>query len=114
MILIRRFTLVCILMAFAGRAEVHKQSWGKTESGENVDLYTVTSGSLKMTITNYGAHIVSIEAPDRKGTKADIVLGFKNLAEYENPKNTTYIGGTIGRFGNRIARGTFVLDGKRY
>jgi aldose 1-epimerase len=116
MTLIKRSTLLCVLlvMAFAAQAEVHKQSWGKTKNGEAVDLYTISGGSLRVTITNYGAHVVSIDAPDRKGANADVVLGFKDLGGYEDPKNTTYIGGTIGRFGNRIAKATFVLNGKRY
>ena len=102
------------LATAAAQAEVHKTSWGKTQSGEPVDLYTISGGPITVSITNYGAHVVTIEAPDKAGHKADVVLGFKDVAGYEDPKNTTYIGAVVGRYGNRIKAGTFSLDGKTY
>ena len=93
---------------------VNTSSWGKTTAGEAAELYTLSDAELTVRITNYGAHIVSIEAPDRAGRKADVVLGFRELAGYEDPKNTTYFGAIVGRYGNRIAKGTFPLDGATY
>lgn len=102
------------IAAASAHAEVHKTSWGKTPAGEPVDLYTISDGSLTVSITNYGAHVVTIEAPDRQGHKADVVLGFKDLAGYEDPKNTTYMGAIVGRYGNRIKQGKFTIDGHQY
>jgi aldose 1-epimerase len=62
---------------------------------------------------NYGGILVSLNAPDRDGKMADVVLGFDTLPEYvANP--TTYFGATIGRYGNRIAHGRFTMDGAAY
>ena len=102
------------LAAAGAHAEVHKTSWGKTTSGEPVDLYTISGGPLTVTITNFGAHVVTIEAPDKNGHKADVVLGFKDLEGYANQKNTAYLGAVVGRYGNRIKQGKFSLEGKQY
>ena len=87
--------------------------WGKTAAGKAVDLYTLSTPQLTVQISNFGAHIVSIQAPDRKGNLADVVLGFKTLAGYEADAKT-YMGSIVGRYGNRIAGGKFTLDGKAY
>ncbi len=102
------------LTAGITNAEVRKQDWGKTKSGEAVDLYTISSRQLVVSVTNYGATVVSIEAPDKAGKKADVVLGFKDIAGYQDPKQTAYIGAIVGRYGNRIAKGKFSLEGKSY
>ena len=94
-------------------ATVASAPWGKTPAGQPVDIYTVADGDLTIRLTNFGAHVVSIEAPDRNGHKADVVLGFKDLHDYiADPK--TYMGSIVGRYGNRIAKGTFTLDGETY
>jgi aldose 1-epimerase len=94
------------------QAQVTKAPWG-THGGQAVELYTLTDHDLKVTITNYGAHVVSIQAPGRDGTKADVVLGFKDVAGYE-ADTKTYMGSIVGRYGNRLAKGTFMLDGKTF
>ncbi len=94
-------------------AAVTKTAWGKTAAGEAVDLYTLKDAALTVRITSYGAHIVSIEVPDRTGRKADVTLGYKDLNGYLGDKST-HMGAIVGRFGNRIAKGTFTLDGKTY
>jgi aldose 1-epimerase len=63
-------------------------------------------------IINFGGTVTSLVMPDRNGKFADIVLGFKTLAEYE--QKSPYFGCIVGRFGNRIARGRFKLDGRSY
>jgi len=93
--------------------EVQKSSWGTTGDGVPLEVFSLRSSMLTIRITNYGAHILSIEAPDRSGEKADIVLGFKDWAGYEAAKST-YIGAVVGRYGNRIAKGTFTLEGKTF
>src|SRR5882724_7515698 len=67
---------------------------------------------MEVTITNYGGAITSIQVPDRKGEVGDVVLGYDTLAEYlEYPR---FLGALIGRHANRIARGTFSLNGTTY
>lgn len=97
----------------SGDAAVEKTSWGRASSGEQVDLFTLTTSKLTVRITNFGAHVVSIEAPDRNGVKANVVLGYKDFAGYE-ADNKSYIGAIVGRFGNRIAKGQFTIDGVQY
>ena len=89
------------------------EPWGKTPAGQPVQLYTLTDSDLTVQITNFGAHVVSIQAPDRHGNKADVVLGYKDLAGYLQDKKT-YMGSIVGRYGNRIAKGTFSLDGNAF
>jgi aldose 1-epimerase len=60
-------------------------------------------------VISYGAALVSLQAPDRNGKSADIVLGYDSLDGYEQDKS--FFGATIGRYGNRIAGGQFTLDG---
>ena len=98
--------------ASLAHAAVKVSPWGSA-GGKAVELYTITDPQLTVEITNFGAHIVSIEAADRAGKRADVVLGFKTLAGYQaDPK--TYMGSVVGRYGNRIANGKFTLDGKTY
>jgi len=92
---------------------VTKKDFGTTGDGKKVDLYTLTNANgLKVKITNYGGIITSLRTPDRKGKFADIVLGYDTLAEYI--KDSPYFGALIGRYGNRIAKGRFTLNGVEY
>lgn len=101
------------LTAAAAHGQITKSDWGKTADGTSVALYTI-HGPITVSLTNYGARLVSIEAPDKNGVMADVILGFHDLSTYENPKNTTYIGAIVGRYGNRIASGTFSIDGQSF
>jgi aldose 1-epimerase len=109
--------IFCLLAALVvtgttASAAVTAQKWGDTPQGE-VKLFTLTSPELTVELTEYGARIVSVQAPDRSGKRADIVLGYNNLAQYVNdPKD--FFGAIVGRYGNRIAKGTFSLDDKTY
>jgi aldose 1-epimerase len=92
---------------------IQVESWGKTPSGDHVQLYTLTnSAGARARIATYGGVIVSLEVPDKSGKLGDVVLGFDSLQGYlaENP----YFGALIGRYGNRIAKGRFTLDGQTY
>jgi aldose 1-epimerase len=94
-------------------ARMTKQSYGKTASGEAVDLYILKNkAGMEAAITNYGGIVVSLTAPDRSGKLADVVLGFDKLDDYltKNP----YFGCIVGRYGNRIAKGRFTLNGTEY
>ncbi len=90
-----------------------KEAFGKTAEGREVFLYTLTNKhNLTAKITNYGGILTSLLVPDKKGNIDDIVLGFDNLKDYLS--GHPYFGALIGRFGNRIAKGRFVLNGKEY
>ncbi|HUL35118.1 MAG TPA: aldose epimerase family protein [Candidatus Eisenbacteria bacterium] len=94
-------------------AKVEVQPFGAIGSGQKADLYTLTNRKgMVVSITNFGATIVSIKVPDRAGKVDDVTLGFDTPKEYEDGKS--YFGATVGRYGNRIANGEFVLDGKTY
>ena len=97
----------------ASKSSVKVQPFGAIASGEKTDLYVLTnSRGMTVAITTYGATVQSIKVPDRAGKFADVVLGFDTPKEYED--GTAHIGGTIGRYANRIAHGTFTLAGKTY
>jgi aldose 1-epimerase len=84
-----------------------------TQGGRPVNLYTLTNANgVEVDTMNYGGIILSIRVPDRKGQFADIVLGHETLDGYI--PNPPYIGAIVGRYANRIANGTFTLDGKTY
>ena len=95
------------------KAGVKKESFGKAD-GRNVDLYTLTNAQgVEARITNYGGIVVSLKVPDRDGKLDDIVLGYDNLDGYLK-NNSPYFGALIGRYGNRIAKGRFTLNGAEY
>jgi aldose 1-epimerase len=104
--------VVVSLMGSMAKAGVTKEEWGKTAAGTPVQIYTLSDKDLKVRITTFGARVVSIEASDRKGKMGDVVLGYDNLGQYES--DTTYFGSIVGRYGNRIAKGTFSIDGTAY
>ena len=92
---------------------IEKSVFGKTPDGTTVYLYTLrNSKGMEAHITNYGGIVVSLLVPDRDGRPGDIVLGFDSLADYLN--DSPYFGCIVGRYGNRIAKGRFALDGKEY
>ncbi|MBV9406775.1 MAG: galactose mutarotase [Acidobacteriaceae bacterium] len=94
---------------------IEKQSFGKAPGGQEVFLYTLRNAKgMEVKITNYGGTITQIKVPDRNGKFDDVVLGFDSLDGYTQKANTAYFGATIGRYGNRIAHGTFTLDGQTY
>lgn len=91
---------------------ITKTSFGKAD-GKNVDLYTLNNGhDIVAKVATYGATLVGLEAPDRDGKLADVVLGFDDLDGYL--AGTQYFGSTVGRVANRIRNGAFELDGRRF
>ena len=96
-----------------GKLQVRKATFGKTADGKPVDLYTLTnSNGLEVRAMTYGGIIVSMRVPDRKGKLADVVLGHDDFDGYL--VNPPYFGAIVGRYANRIANGTFTLDGVKY
>jgi len=105
--------VVLALSAISCASKSNSRHFGKTPSGETVDLYTLTNGrGMEATISTYGGVVVSLIVPDRTGTAGDVVLGFDNFEGYL--KSPPYFGAIIGRYGNRIAHGKFTLDGVEY
>ena len=95
------------------KSRMHKQAFGKTTDGQEVDLYILTNnGGVEVAITNFGATVVSLKVPDRQGKVADVVLGYDDLDGYVTDK--AHFGATVGRYANRIAHGKFVLNGTTY
>lgn len=90
-----------------------RKSFGTTADGQEIDLFKLTAsdGSI-VELISFGAAIKSVRIPNRSGEIGEITLGFDTLAEYE--ANRRFFGATIGRVGNRIAKGAFSLDGKDY
>ena len=108
------FLAALLLMSSAllahAQAGITKQSFGKTADGQNVDLYTLRNASgVEARITNYGGILVSLKVPDGRDRFDDVVLGFNDLDSYL--KGHPYFGAIIGRYGNRIAKGRFTLNG---
>ena len=91
---------------------VTRSSFG-TVSGQNVEMFTLRNAhGVEVKATSYGAIITSIVTPDRNGRPGDIVLGFDTIEGYL--KDSPYFGAVVGRYGNRIAKGRFTLDGHTY
>ncbi len=96
-----------------GPAGITRQPFGQTTDGTPVEIYTLrNSHGCEARITNYGGIVVSLTTPDKDGKLDDVLLGFDTVDEYE--KDSPYFGALIGRYGNRIAKGKFTLDGKEY
>ncbi len=91
-----------------------KEPFGNTTDGKNVEAFVFTNANgMKLKAINYGATIVSVEAPDRDGRLADVVLGFDDMVGFQSLENP-YFGATCGRYANRIAKGKFTLDNVEY
>lgn len=87
--------------------------FGTTKDGKAVNVYTLRNANgVEARIINYGGIVLSIKVPDRNGQMGDVVLGYDTLAEYE--KESPYFGCLVGRYGNRIAKGRFTLNGQTY
>jgi aldose 1-epimerase len=92
---------------------ITREPFGSLPDGTAVDIFTLTnSRGVKARLITYGAILVSLETPDRDGRPGDIVLGYDALDGYV--KNNPYFGAIVGRYGNRIAKGKFTLDGATY
>ncbi len=97
----------------AAVAVISRAPFGTAPSGEAVELITLRNArGVELRAMTYGAIIVSLKVPDRAGQLGDVVLGYDSLAGYV--KSSPYFGAVVGRYGNRIAKGKFTLDGKSY
>src|SRR5439155_20933082 len=97
----------------SGGHELTRAPFGRTSDGRAVELFTLTNiHGIEVRLTNYGGIISSLKTPDRTGRFDDIVLGYDSLTGYLH--DSPYFGAIVGRYGNRIARGRFTLDGTIY
>jgi aldose 1-epimerase len=113
--------ILCILVAMNASCQtkkkdksmIEKKSFGKLTDGAEVTLYTLKNAKgMEAKIIDYGATVVSLTAPDKKGVFADVVLGYDNVEGYA--KGGTYFGAIVGRYGNRIGKGKLTVDGKEF
>jgi aldose 1-epimerase len=94
--------------------QISATAYQQEVKGKKVDLYVLTNkNKMSVYITNYGGRIVSVNVPNKSGSFTDVVLGYDSLKHYFDRKEN-YFGALIGRYGNRIAKGKFELDGKTY
>ncbi|MDX2034261.1 MAG: aldose epimerase family protein [Blastocatellia bacterium] len=111
--------VVCALVLIGGATSgkgkpgVKKEIFGKTQDGQEVEIYTLTNANgVEARIMTYGAIVVSLKAPDRAGRIEDVVLGFDDLDNYL--KGHPFFGAVAGRYANRIGKGRFSLNGVEY
>lgn len=99
--------------AVSAKESIVRKPFGKTKDGQAVDLFVLKNDNgMEVSITNYGAIVTHLIVPDSKGKAGDVVLGFDTLEEYL--AGHPFFGAVAGRYGNRIAKGSFKLDGKTY
>jgi aldose 1-epimerase len=96
-----------------GKGQITSAPFGQLADGQAVTIYTLKNArGVEARISNYGGIVVSLLVPDRQGQFGDVVLGYDTLAGYL--KETPYFGCLVGRYGNRIAKGKFTLNGQTY
>ena len=91
---------------------ITKKLFGKTKDGREVYAFTLGDGNSYATVLDLGGTLQSIVVPDKDGKPTDVLLGYRDVAGYEN--HGGYLGALIGRFGNRIGGGRLTVDGKEY
>ncbi|PYD49147.1 aldose epimerase family protein [Novacetimonas pomaceti] len=110
--------ITCATLAQAAPAvSFERAPFGTTDDGRPVEQYTLRNAhGMTVRFMTYGGIITAIETPDRHGNAADVVLGFSTLGGYthDSARGGLFFGAMIGRYANRLARGTFTLDGHTY
>ncbi|MFG2357715.1 aldose epimerase family protein [Streptomyces sp. NPDC048521] len=94
-----------------GRKPV-RELFGKLADGTKVHRWSLENGGTRLKVLSYGGVVQTLEIPDRHGRHANVVAGFDTIDDYV--AKSPYFGALIGRYGNRIGKGTFTLDGKSY
>ncbi|MFI9765945.1 aldose epimerase family protein [Streptomyces sp. NPDC052415] len=89
-----------------------KSLFGKLADGTKIHRWSLENGGTRMKVLSYGGIVQSLEIPDRRGRRTNVSLGFDTIEEYV--ASSPYFGALIGRYGNRIGKGRFTLDGKDY
>ena len=116
----RNFIALCaLLLAACGSQEpkitlFSNEAFQTEADGKPVGIYTLRAGDVTMQVTNYGARVVALWTPDRAGDYEDIVLGYETIDRYINNDGERFLGAVVGPYANRIAKGSFTLDGTEY
>lgn len=98
---------------YAGELSIMKATYGTVPGVGQVDVFSLTNANgMEAQITNYGGIVTALRVPDASGKLTDVVLGYPGIEGYLD--NNPHFGCLVGRFGNRIAKGKFTLDGKDY
>ncbi len=113
------FFIICTFTLISGAEKgkssmkIEKKYFGQIGEGISAVLYTLAnSNGASFSVTNYGGIITELKMPDKNGKISDIVLGYEKIEDYI--KETPYFGATVGRYGNRIAKGKFTLADKEF
>ena len=114
--------ILFVAMVFAAAACARKNevallpasSFETVVDGKDVSLYTLKAGALTMQVTNFGGRVVSLWAPDKNGDYEDVVLGRSDIDSYLNNSGERFLGAVVGPYANRIAGGTYTIDGEVY
>ena len=107
--------LVAVACTSVKQVELLPVSAFETEvDGSPVSLYTLKGGELVMQVTNFGGRVVSLWTPDKDGNYEDVVLGYDSIDKYVNNTGERFLGAVVGPFANRIANGTYTIDGVAY
>ena len=116
---IRSTVIVAVVLSFANviaappHMKIESTPFGKTSEGEPVTRFRLTNThGHHVSVMNWGASLLDVNVPDRDGTLANVNLSFDTLKPYLD--GHPYFGSTVGRFCNRIAEGTFTIDGKEF
>ncbi|MFC7910720.1 aldose epimerase family protein [Streptomyces nigra] len=96
----------------SGAAAPVRSLFGVLPDGTKVHSWSLANGGTRMKVLSYGGVVQSLEVPDRRGRLANVSLGFRSLDDYV--ASSPYFGALIGRYGNRIGKGRFILDGRTY
>ena len=104
--------LLGVCSVAGAQTKVFTTEFGKAADGSMVKSFKLKSPQLTVRVITFGAHITSVLAKDKNGKIADVVLGYGSQAGYD-ADTTTYLGSVVGRYGNRIAKGKFTLDGQQ-
>lgn len=100
-------------ITFEKDSVLKKQDFDTIIDNKEVSLYWIESDSIKVAFTNYGGRIAGLWVPDKNGEMTDVVVGMSSIEGFIN-STEPYFGATIGRVGNRIAKGKFSIDGTEY
>ncbi len=108
--------LMAFISSFAAKKNIpyiNAAPFDTVIAGKDVKLYTITNGTVSAQITNYGAFLVGLFSPDKDGNYENLITGYKSVNEYTR-YNLGRVGPIVGRYANRIANGTFSLNGQEY